>query len=292
MPLLENTFVLQIKINFMKSILVPIDFSETSNNAVLYALDFACQLNSDKVVLFHALQPIVVSDPLYNIASTDIMLLKNSVDERLENYASQMRLQYSKVKNITYEVVVGTLDYCINEYCTLNSINYIVMGITGASELEAKLIGSNTLSVSEHTSIPLIIVPRNCTFKHISKVTLLSDYQDLSENLPSDKLIEFLDIVSPMLDVVHIDPSKTRVYLENAIEKLHLQNVLARFEPEFIFSDRTDFIEAVNDMIDENNIQLLISVSKQKSWFDKLFNANHTKQLAFHTTVPLMILHK
>jgi nucleotide-binding universal stress UspA family protein len=276
----------------MKSILVPIDFSATANNAVLYALEFASQIKINSVVLFHVVNPIVVADPLYTLASSDVVAIKDAEEERLNAYAQKIKSEVLSNVDISTELVVGNLELSIADYCDNHKVDYIVMGITGASSLEAKLIGSNTLNVSTNTQVPLIIVPSNCSFKHIAKVTLLCDYKNVIENLPAEKLSNFLNAISPLLEVVHIDPSLERETLENAVEKIQLDSLIFKFTPEYKFSNRTDFEGAINDLVDENNIQLIISISKQKTWLQKLFNPNHTKQLAFHTKVPLMILHK
>lgn len=276
----------------MKSILVPTDFSTTANSAFEYAVGFAKQLKINSIVLLHCLQPVVSADPFYPLASSDIISLKEIEANRLKDYASNAIKYLPETISISTELVVGNLETSIAEYCNKNEVSYIVMGITGGNKMEAKVIGSNTLSVSNSTDIPVIIIPNGCGFKHISKVTFLCDYIRLVDNLPEEKLATFLNDVNPILEVLHIDPNLKRESDINAIEKFYLNAIIHKYQPNYKYSNRADFEEAVNDLVDDNNIQMIISISKEKTWLQKIFSPNNIKNLAFHTKVPLMVLHK
>jgi hypothetical protein len=39
-------------------------------------------------------------------------------------------------------------------------------------------------------------------------------------------------------------------------------------------------------------VDLIITIPKKMGWFDSLFRRSHTKMLAFHSHVPLMVVHE
>lgn len=276
----------------MNNILVPIDFSKTSDNAVDYAIEFANQTKSKLIVLLHVIQPIVVTDALYTFSTEELVVYKNDIEIKLQAYALKIKQECNCSVEILTELGTGNLEFEVASCCSKKDISFVIMGITGANELEAKLIGSNTLSVSEKIDIPLIIIPKHYEFKHISKVLLLTDYLNIKDSLPTEKLISLLDAINPIIDVLHIEDSPRIESFEASLERFELSNLLKKYAPSFKNSYNNDFVIAVNEMVIENNYQLLICISKQKNWLQKLLGKSHTHQLAFHTKVPLLILHK
>lgn len=276
----------------MSNILVPIDFSKTSDNAVDYAIELAIQIKSKLVVLQHVLQPVVVTDALYTINAEDVLAYKKDVEVKLQEYALMVKEKCNRNIEILTEIGAGNLENEVANCCLKNDIAFVVMGITGASELEAKLIGSNTLNVSESIENPLFIVPPQYKFKHISKALLLTDYENTNENLPMKAFTYLLDSLNPILDVVHIANAPKSDSFEASAEKFELKNLLENYSPTFKVKYSDDFVFAVNEMVLENNYQLLICIYQQKNWLQKFLGKSHTHQLAFNAKVPLLILHK
>jgi nucleotide-binding universal stress UspA family protein len=276
----------------MSNILVPIDFSKTSDNAVDYAIELAIQIKSKLVVLQHVLQPVVVTDALYTINAEDVLAYKNDVEVKLQEYALMVKEKCNRSIVILTEIGAGNLENEVANCCLKKDIAFVIMGITGANELEAKLIGSNTLNVSESIENPLFIVPPQYKFKHISKALLLTDYENTNENLPMKAFTYLLDSLNPILDVVHIANAPKIDSFEASVEKFELKNLLEKYSPTFKVKYSDDFVFAVNEMVLENNYQLLICISQQKNWLQKFLGKSHTHQLAFNAKVPLLILHK
>ncbi|MFX5714258.1 universal stress protein, partial [Acinetobacter baumannii] len=52
------------------------------------------------------------------------------------------------------------------------------------------------------------------------------------------------------------------------------------------------FTDAVNDFLEEKGAQIVISVAQHKNFFQKLFMGSHTRNLAFHTKIPLLVMHQ
>jgi hypothetical protein len=48
----------------------------------------------------------------------------------------------------------------------------------------------------------------------------------------------------------------------------------------------------VNNFALDNQIDLIIAVPKEHGFFANLFATSHTKELVFHTHIPLMLVHK
>ena len=52
-----------------------------------------------------------------------------------------------------------------------------------------------------------------------------------------------------------------------------------------------DFYQSLQEYIETNQIDLLVMVTHKRNFLQSIFNASMTRQMAYHTTVPLMALH-
>jgi nucleotide-binding universal stress UspA family protein len=275
----------------MKTILVPTDFSSTAINAADYAVGFAKQLRIDNILLYNAWQPISISDPMSTLIISEVEAIKAASQLQLEKEAERLRKKCPLHISIDILSELAILENGVAELCKNREIAYIVMGITGGGTLDEKLIGSNTITISHKTEVPVVIVPKDCNFQFIAKAMLLSDFKDINTTVPQEQIKNFLEAAMPELEVVNFDPDFTREQVEPALEKFALHHVLRKYAPQYKYSLRNDFEDAVNEFAENDNVQLIINVAKKHTWLYNILHESYTNKLAFHTKVPLMVIH-
>lgn len=137
-------------------ILVPVDFSEASEHALVRALEFAERLGSKIQLLFVAppLQPLL---PRFapNVKAVAEIAKQETDEARRELTKLQER---SEVIART-EVVEGVPHEQIVAYADQVDAELIVMGTTGHSRLGSVVLGSTTERVLHKSSRPVIVVP-------------------------------------------------------------------------------------------------------------------------------------
>ncbi len=279
----------------MKNILVPTDFSETAKNAAIYALQLAGQTGTPKVILFHAYQYPMIIDPMVPVVPIidEAQLRKNSEDA-LEKWKQPLLSWCPPDCALETNCEFALLHNGLDEVCKALDATIIVMGITGGGFIEENLIGSNTLSVAKHSTYPVIIVPTNAVFKSIERIMLVSDFDKADKNIPVESVRKILlDTKAKLLvfntttDEGGVDASST----ENAGNGFAMHTLLEDLHPEYHFSQEPDFTEAVNHFAMQEKVDMVISVPQKLSFFESLFSADHTRMLAFHTHIPLMVVH-
>lgn len=279
----------------MKTFLLPTDFSDTAKNAALYALQLAEQIGVTKLVLYHSYEIPVTIDPMTpGIQMLDVDVLKKNGEEGLAMFRSQL-LPFAK--NIIIEGFneYGDLADGLDTVCKKVEADMIVMGITGGGAFEEKLIGSNAVSVAKHTSVPVIIVPAGVKFSRIQQVMLTSDFDKEDRNVPVTPARKIIQETQSKLLVFHIDEDPEEYEEESpeaTAEGYALHALLYDLSPQFHFSKNTHFAEAVNDFVSEYQVDLVITIAKKQGFFGSLFTESHTKQLAFHSKVPVMVIHE
>lgn len=276
----------------MNTILVPTDFSPTAKNAAIYAIKFAKQLQCKKVILYNAYQLPVITDPnLTVVDAIDIKDLKESSEENLANF--KLLLQPYTDGDITLDTLseYGIVTTDINGVCKSNNVDFIVMGVTGANRMEETLIGTVTIDVARHSEIPVIVVPPDASFTEIQEVMLACDFSKVVETTPVEPIKKILDATGAKLIVVNIDHKNKHFTPDTPFESLMLDTLLHDYNPEYEFIDDTDFVEGINKAALSKKVDLIITIPKKMGWFDGLFKQSHTKRLAYHSHVPLMVVH-
>lgn len=274
---------------YMKTILVPTDFSVTAKNAALYAIELANQLNAAKIILYNAYQSPVVTEPTMPVIQMlDIDTLKKISDDGMKEFKSSLHLENT---NIEIEEIneFAALPNSIGEVCSRTGADLIIMGITGASKFEEVLIGSTAISVVKNTKVPVIILPPNAKCHKIERVMLACDYKKVEETTPLQPIKKLLEATNAKLFVLNINQKQSNT---GKTQNELLQSMLQNFNPEFHNINTEDFIGGINDFAETNNIDIIITIPKKHGLFEGLFKESHTKQLAFHSHVPLMCIHE
>ncbi|MDB5192941.1 MAG: universal stress protein [Segetibacter sp.] len=277
----------------MKTILVPTDFSPTAKNAGLYAIELAKQVKATKVVLYNAYQSPVVTEPTMPVVQLiDIDTLKNISETSLNTFKETLSASCPPEIQLETFSEFAILSSNINGVCERTNADIIIMGITGGSKIEEVLIGSSAISVATHTKTPVIIIPPHSTYTAIKKVVLACDFKKVQETTPVAPITKILNATNAELHVINVSNNHKEISGEMQSQKEILNKLLEGFNPQYHFIDSDDFIEAINAFADEQKADLIITIPKKHGLFDGLFRTRHTKQLAFHSHVPLMSIHE
>ena len=281
----------------MKNILVPVDYSDTAKNAAHYALGLSKQLGASKIILYNAFQPPmpvdtigIATDGNFNtlgLYDTEGLIESNKVHlERLKKEISEAYGNDTTVETISE---YNLLTEGVKEICKSQDIALIVMGISEGDGLTETLTGSNSLDVAKQVTTPVIIVPHAATYQPIQQVLFTCDYKNVTDTVPITLLKNILTATGAHLHVLHIDAdAETEEHRQQAAI---LKNVLNDVSAQFHSLQHANFKEVVNQFVAQNNIDLLAAIPKRHRFFEGLFHHSRTKELAFHSSIPLLLMH-
>lgn len=261
----------------MNTVIVPVDFSETSLNAARYAARLLTGHYGVTMILYHSYSKSSEAEK----AAAELEGLKEAL----------MKDNIVKIEVLAHEEsdFVDGLEKAARH----RRANLVIMGITGKSALAKVFFGSNTLKMAERKVCPVLIVPPNAEFKQLKNVMLTSDFKDTVETTPSVPIKDFLDIFNPQLHVVNVDKdhyiSLTEDYEK---EKQELKKMFADYKPEFYFMRLYDVDEAINLFAESRSIDLIIAIQKNHSFIGKLLSGNRTKTLSYHSNMPILVMHE
>ena len=140
---------------FINKVLVPIDFSDYSKNALRYATQFSLQFRA-KMILIYVVEPMIYpadfSMGQVAIPSADIDLQKRG-EEELSNLAKNFIDSSLEVETI---IKTGKPFVEINETASEKDVDLIIMATHGHTGVEHLLFGSTAEKVVRKAPCPVL----------------------------------------------------------------------------------------------------------------------------------------
>ncbi|SMD32112.1 Nucleotide-binding universal stress protein, UspA family [Reichenbachiella faecimaris] len=165
----------------MKRILVPIDFSKESMNALNAAHSLAVNTDSDVLLLHIVEDPNIETmkisgethyDPMDNLY---VKLLLDKTKERLEAIVNDPK---NSDLNMSYKIEIGNAYSSIAENIASHNSSLIVMGSSGATGLQEILVGSVADKTVRYAKCPVIVVKEECSIEKVSDIVFATDLMD------------------------------------------------------------------------------------------------------------------
>jgi nucleotide-binding universal stress UspA family protein len=141
----------------VKRILCPVDFSETSDHALQYALAFAEAYGAELQLLHIVERPMKSYDEVLETAGCidSLMVVQQKCREQLARIADQVGEGY---RNVTYHMGTGVPFVEIIRSARANGVDLVVMGTHGAGDGQYLLIGSVAQRVVSKAPCPVLTV--------------------------------------------------------------------------------------------------------------------------------------
>lgn len=142
----------------IKRILVPVDFSADSLEALAYARQLAARCGAD-LLLLHVAEPVYLAEP--NVAAADLTTLldaqQRTADAQLSRISADLRKEGRRVRTL---VECGVPAQVIVETADNTGTDLIILATHGRTGLSHMLIGSVAERVVRMARCPVLTVRR------------------------------------------------------------------------------------------------------------------------------------
>ncbi len=153
-PLPEDQNIPALPIFQLKKILVPVDFSDCTEEALFYAVPFARQFDAELTLLHVVEPPYMPASEAGGIADMD-----SGEDDRKELQALRDKLSDEVRCNILLRM--GSAQYEIIEAAKELGSDLIILSTHGRTGLERMVMGSTAEKVVRRAGCPVLIVREN-----------------------------------------------------------------------------------------------------------------------------------
>lgn len=261
-------------------VLFPTDFSDNSKNALPFAVDLCKKTQGTLKVL--SVYNMAYGEHTMNTASL-LDALKKNTEEKMKAFETVLKAQ-----NITFTTAVrlGSVSSVVKEEAKNQKAQLIVMGTQGASGLEEILVGSNTASVIQAVSIPVLAIPAEAAFKPIKKIVFCTELESLENEEVLERLKAIATLYNASVDFLHIQDEAKKGAREHILK--HFDGIKVNFT----IMKREDIEEAVLNHANSANADVIGVMTKNYSFFERLFHSSLANKLAFHSHIPVLVFHQ
>lgn len=277
----------------MKNILLPTDFSQSSKNAIFYAL----RLMRGNTCTFHFLSIYKA----WKYTSGDLMASSgdDSVYDCLlqENSDKMQKLIASFEKSFpgepfTYNAIssYNVFTDAINQLVELHDIDLIVMGTDGTSNVSEQIFGSHTLRVIRKVDAPLLVIPNGKKFKTPKHLLLSLDADTNPEQVSFDSFQKIAGNQSFSLDILKIIPPDADPAKEAKQETI-VKQLFEIYNPKYHRVSEKSIHEAIEEYVGRAKIDFHVLPVKKEDFLERVFGSELSK-IIYATKVPLLALHE
>jgi nucleotide-binding universal stress UspA family protein len=288
-----KSFLKQLMVNIMKKILFPTDFSESANNAFVYALQLADKLNAS-ITTIHIFNHPEIYIERGGIHAEALEHIYESIDmEEFENYkdsipalraiAEKENLSHIELYHVMED---GAVIPKITRLAKEGSFDMIVMGTKGAGWVKEIFLGTIAGEIMEHADCPVLAVPEKANFDgKINKIAVATEFK-AEEKFLLQKVLDLAAAFDAHVYCLNVDLAGIQFYTEQKEE----------FIKSFIDSPRLHFktiegleiMTALNDYLEKHRMDLICMVIHKRNFIQEFFKYSIPKTMSYHAKIPIL----
>jgi nucleotide-binding universal stress UspA family protein len=269
----------------METILIATDFSPAARNATRYGFELSKAMNA-KVILFNAYRlPGANPESFAYLPASDYERLSyEQLAKEAETLDANARVALETQSSC------GPIGDAVLSAAEKNNVSFIVIGMKGYGKELRKYFGSTVTLLSKTSSIPLIVVPEEASFSVPKTIALASDINSATDIRFLTPLKKLADHFNSKVFIVRVIKKSMTEAFERRMKSERLDWYLACLNHSFEYLEGDDVAKAMNTFVEEHSADLVAVIPHEHNLVERLFTRSVTKDLIFHTRVPLLIL--
>jgi nucleotide-binding universal stress UspA family protein len=269
----------------METIFIATDFSSAARNATRYGFELAKSMRA-KVILFTAYQQVVAM-PNSLPYETDEELERNSYQRLFEEAEA---IDPRKTVALETRTMKGPVNSSILSAAIETNASFIVIGMKESGKEIRKYFGSTVTDLCKRALIPLIVVPLEAEFAIPKIIALASDISHETDIHILEPLKQIAEKYKSAVHIVRVIKKGMDEGLERATRSERLNWLLQDVEVCYDFINGENVAKAMNNFVVKNAVDMVAAIPHEHTLLERLFTKSVTKDLVFHTHVPLLVL--
>jgi len=278
-----------------RRILLPTDFSENSRRAI----DFAIELYKDDPCDFYLLNVFSIpSNIMVNLMNMEpgsglYQVAKDKSEAGLNELLDALMFRDESKPHHHFKTIssfndpIEAIKSLVDEY----DIEMIVMGTKGETASTNKVFGSTAIYVMEKVrNCPVIVVPALASTKMPKEIVFPTGYK---MNYKRSELNHLKDIAKKCdgnIAILHVEEAESLD--ENQKEHKRLLEAILEGLTYTYHSLRHSSVEtAINIFVESRGSDMVAFINKKHAFFGSILTNPLVKGIAFHSRVPLLVMH-
>jgi nucleotide-binding universal stress UspA family protein len=278
----------------MKTILIPVDFTSTSDNASEFALAWSTNFEYDHIILLKSFyssfyENVLLTTEYVNVSQehrkNEMEMLRNRRQEFIDLSDPGIKVSIAVSEKPLLRSIIDILES--------EKVDLIVLGSDHFSHSDNSFISSQIVEIAKASPVNVLIVPSICTFQSIQKVLVPVDIQavGLLERLErfGIKSTRWFD---KELMILHVATKENYPLREEAFERNEndLHSHLKNFRHEVYYVKNKSILNGIVHFLNEHHADLIVALPGRHSFLYSLTHKSISETLYRNTLKPVLIL--
>jgi nucleotide-binding universal stress UspA family protein len=281
----------------MKTLLIPVDFTAASKNAIDFAAKWSIKYNYERIILLRSFyismyESVIMGGEFANVDQDYLTNSRTQEKEQLNNLCKE--LDEKTGANIKVQSA-------ITELPLLRSVVHIVkaeqpamvlLGIDNSNYSNESLISGNVISIAKISPVRLLIVPKDYVYTPVKKALVPCNFSAIEKLNKLNHLHSSPQWQDVQLMVLNVDPKKRYLNPDQKFIETEksLHAYLKNFNHRIYYADDSNVINGILYFEKINEVQLIIALPGESSFLYSLTHKNISEAIYRNSKLPVMIL--
>jgi len=260
----------------MNHIIVPVDLSKNSKDALRYAGNLAEHAGAD-IMIVHCIS--LLHKAVKHITS------KGEIEKDPQKWILK-RIKKLKGKhpnlNIDFKILKGDVLDNIRRLVEVTNSDLVVLGTQGVNENPETFLGSISGSLVKTTDIPVLLIPPGYKYNGIDKIVFAAKNTFVRYMGTLEPIIQMNQIFKPHVQLLHLGEQPDPIP-EQSFSILQVINDITRY-------GNDNFNESINEYLTQYHADLLCVMRRKRGFLEKLLGPSSTLASKFYTNIPILVL--
>jgi nucleotide-binding universal stress UspA family protein len=268
--------------------LIPVDFSEASAHMLRFAFDLNRHFFAKLQILHLFDVPITAGDDS-DFYLRNYEAYRKSYDDELWAFVKNNKGQFHYDTEVF--ATSGGHYQGIVSFAKTHKPDMVIIGHRGAGGFKRWMLGSVSRYLLTHPPAPVLSIPETYGFlngKGFKNILLATD---LSSAMPEEYcrfLKDFSERMEAEITILHCMVKDEISLPEEAQVRASLQQSFGKDIRILPLQAGEHVSTAINQYIEDNAVDLLVTMPHEHTWIDKLLIGSETRELASMVKIPLM----
>ncbi|MGC4034962.1 MAG: hypothetical protein QM764_03300 [Chitinophagaceae bacterium] len=277
----------------MKTILVPVDFTDASDNAVNFASSWAIRYGYNRIILFKTFYESMFEH--LALGADYIVANKEDLNRQREEGVHELASLRDKVLSVVSENVEVMTE--ISELPLLRGmielikeegdIELVLLGSDNHIQSQKSFISANVISIAKVSPVKVLIVPADHTYQPVTDILVPCDVSTLSSLERLDRIKTNAQPNGGRLHILNVDKRGQSASKE---KEDYLHDYLKDFQHEIYTIADKDVLSGILTFTANHKIQLIIALPGKHSFLYSLTNKSISEAIYMNAKQPVLIL--
>lgn len=281
----------------MKTLLVPVDFSTTSDHTLNYVTAFCKDAPVGRIILLKSCYTSMYAEMLPSIDYVQVngeysRQERHQTELHVTEIASQLQQRVGSDIKVKTAISRQPLLRAIQGMIAQEQPDLMIIGSDGNRYVDESYIGEQAIGIARTSTISVLVVPSGYVYEPVKRVVLANDYKTILKTKALQALEKRYDWLKPQILVLSVNTTKEPAtnYQERSQIENHLQQLLRNYDYQLHYVNNRNALNAITGFSSQHQAQMIIALPGKHSFLYSLTHRSITDGLSAQAKQPVLIL--